>query len=61
MESGEVLEGDDVSSPYAIFACFLQQISFPHEIKNHFTCVINDFELVNSHALVQFMLCDENT
>lgn len=28
---GEEGEGNDVSLIYAIFACFLQQISFPHE------------------------------
>lgn len=30
-------------------------------MKNHFTCVINDFEYEILHALVQFVLYDENT
>lgn len=56
------MEGDDVSLLYAIFACFLQQISFPHDRKkNHFMCVINDLKYEVLHAPMQFLLCDENT
>lgn len=56
-------KGDDVSLLYAIsLVSSYKLVSRTESGKGIFlACVINDFELEISHALVQFMLCDENT